>query len=342
MLRTWDFLSGGSNVKSESFDALDHAAVSASKGLIGCVDGSPGRSPQLRAPVGLWRNLAERDGGLARDRVDFRSATVELERPQKWLSKQGERGNRDRGEKEKLDPEWPAEPDSHEQADGDRAESKKRDVQPGTHCFDRQQYESGEDPEPPRHGVRPFLWNWEDESEEKNNVICSKAPEKSEEVKIIGDFLAKALIRLKMGAMAQDLNEERRVLVADDDLMIRKMIIKVLEREGYAVEEAKDGAEAIEHCQTGSFDAILLDMMMPRIDGFHVLEWMREHRPDLIDRVLVMTAFTRTAAQRTTSQIPIVYKPFDLHDLVEQVRERAEAARKGSITPDVPESDASI
>ena len=145
-----------------------------------------------------------------------------------------------------------------------------------------------------------------------------------------------------MGAMAQDLNDERRVLVADDDLMIRKMIIKVLEREGYAVEEAKDGAEAIEHCQTASFDAILLDMMMPRIDGFHVLEWMRENRPDLIDRVLVMTAFTRTAAQRANSQIPIVYKPFDLHDLVEQVRERVETARKGSATPDVPESDASI
>ncbi|HUP65716.1 MAG TPA: response regulator [Thermoanaerobaculia bacterium] len=141
--------------------------------------------------------------------------------------------------------------------------------------------------------------------------------------------------------MAENHNQ-RRVLVADDDLMIRKMIIKVLEREGYAVEEAKDGADAIEHCQANSFDAILLDMMMPRIDGFHVLEWMRENRPDLIDRVLVMTAFTRTAAEQANTEIPIVFKPFDLHDLVEQVRERVEMARNGSAAPDGPESDASI
>lgn len=116
-----------------------------------------------------------------------------------------------------------------------------------------------------------------------------------------------------------------RVLVADDDVMIRRLIARTLERESYAVEEARDGAEAIEKCAGDAPPAvILLDMMMPRIDGGGVLEWMREHHPELLRRVVVMTAFTRTAAEMAEKYCPVIYKPFDLADLVAAVRERAD------------------
>ncbi len=119
-----------------------------------------------------------------------------------------------------------------------------------------------------------------------------------------------------------------RVLVADDDVMIRRLIARALERESFAVEEAKDGAETIEKCAEGSppYSVILLDMMMPRIDGGGVLEWMREHKPDLLRRVVVMTAFTRAAAEAAERYCPVIYKPFDLAELIAAVRERADYA----------------
>jgi CheY-like chemotaxis protein len=116
-----------------------------------------------------------------------------------------------------------------------------------------------------------------------------------------------------------------RVLVADDDVMIRRLIARTLERESYAVEEARDGAEAIEKCRSESPPTvILLDIMMPRIDGGGVLDWMRENQPHLIRRVVVMTAFTRAAAEVAERYCPVIYKPFDLAELVAAVRERAD------------------
>lgn len=116
-----------------------------------------------------------------------------------------------------------------------------------------------------------------------------------------------------------------RVLVADDDVMIRRLIARTLERERFVVDEARDGAEAIEKCASGSPPTvILLDMMMPRIDGGGVLDWMREHHPELLRRVVVMTAFTRAAAEIAERYCPVIYKPFDLEELVAAVRQRAD------------------
>lgn len=127
------------------------------------------------------------------------------------------------------------------------------------------------------------------------------------------------------GLTAASVDCENRILVADDDLMIRKMVARILEREGYQVDQAKDGAEAIEKCAESVYRVILLDMMMPRLDGMKVIEWLEEHRPNMIERVLVMTAFTRGAAERAEKICSVVYKPFDVHNLVEKVRERAAA-----------------
>ena len=127
------------------------------------------------------------------------------------------------------------------------------------------------------------------------------------------------------GMMAASVDYDNRILVADDDLMIRKMVARILEREGYQVDQAKDGAEAIEKCSESSYRVILLDMMMPRLDGMKVIEWLEEHRPEMVARVLVMTAFTRGAAEKAEKVCAVVYKPFDVHNLVEKVRERAAA-----------------
>ena len=66
-----------------------------------------------------------------------------------------------------------------------------------------------------------------------------------------------------------------RILVADDDEQMRRLLKMVLEREGYVVEEARDGLDALEHVETHPPDLVLLDVDMPRLDGFGVLQELR-------------------------------------------------------------------
>ncbi len=68
------------------------------------------------------------------------------------------------------------------------------------------------------------------------------------------------------------------VLVVDDDAMNRVMLSRLLTREGYAVTEANDGAAALELVDKHAFDLVLLDVMMPGIDGLQVLETLRKTR----------------------------------------------------------------
>ena len=62
-----------------------------------------------------------------------------------------------------------------------------------------------------------------------------------------------------------------RVLVVDDNATNRNVLCRRLERQGYAVEEAPNGEAALDRIATESFDVVLLDIMMPVMDGFEVL-----------------------------------------------------------------------
>ena len=66
------------------------------------------------------------------------------------------------------------------------------------------------------------------------------------------------------------------ILVADDEKEIRSLLRLYLENEGYAVEEAADGDEALAKLDSGAFSLCLLDIMMPGTDGYHVLKKLRE------------------------------------------------------------------
>lgn len=68
----------------------------------------------------------------------------------------------------------------------------------------------------------------------------------------------------------------RCILIADDDQDIRELLRLYLESEGYRVREAVDGAEALGAVKAGGIDLVLLDIMMPRIDGYQVLRRLRE------------------------------------------------------------------
>jgi DNA-binding response OmpR family regulator len=78
-----------------------------------------------------------------------------------------------------------------------------------------------------------------------------------------------------------------RILLADDDVELCEMLVEYLERDGFHVETAHDGAKALEKARSGDHDLIVLDIMMPEMSGLDVL---RELREDSLIPVLILTA----------------------------------------------------
>lgn len=69
-----------------------------------------------------------------------------------------------------------------------------------------------------------------------------------------------------------------KLLIVDDETSIREVIKNYAEFEGYFVSEASDGMEAVNICKTQDFDAIIMDVMMPKLDGFSACKEIRKHK----------------------------------------------------------------
>ncbi|WP_164171801.1 response regulator, partial [Stenotrophomonas maltophilia] len=72
-------------------------------------------------------------------------------------------------------------------------------------------------------------------------------------------------------------DERRLIMIVDDSVTVRKVTSRLLERQGYDVVTAKDGVDAIEQLENIKPDLMLLDIEMPRMDGFEVLNLVRHH-----------------------------------------------------------------
>jgi len=79
----------------------------------------------------------------------------------------------------------------------------------------------------------------------------------------------------------------KHILVVEDEKSLAKALMLKLTTVGFSVKVAYDGQEAVGLLASESFDLVLLDLIMPRMDGFAVLEWMR--REDKHPKVMVLT-----------------------------------------------------
>jgi CheY-like chemotaxis protein len=107
------------------------------------------------------------------------------------------------------------------------------------------------------------------------------------------------------------------ILVVDDDRDIRECIAEVLEDEGFRVEQAENGCEAIAKLDRTRPSLVVLDLMMPVMSGWEFLDHKRQ-RSDVADvPVIVATASfsENVAAER------VLRKPFEIDELVRAVRE---------------------
>jgi DNA-binding response OmpR family regulator len=86
-----------------------------------------------------------------------------------------------------------------------------------------------------------------------------------------------------------------RLLVVDDQAPIRRMLQRFLDVAGYEIEEAENGEEALDRIASGSFDLVLLDVMMPRLDGPSTLRRLREQAAYARLPVIMVTAVGEVA-----------------------------------------------
>ena len=81
-----------------------------------------------------------------------------------------------------------------------------------------------------------------------------------------------------------------RILVAEDEKLLNEMITKTLTQEGYCVDSCFNGEEALYFLRMGEFDAVIMDIMMPKIDGITAVKTMRANKDST--PVIFLTAKT--------------------------------------------------
>ena len=119
--------------------------------------------------------------------------------------------------------------------------------------------------------------------------------------------------------------EQTAVLVVDDDRSIAEVVRQALDDEGYAVSTAADGVEALERVASDHPALVVLDLMMPRLDGFGFLDRLREEANGSRPSVIVLSARSgpddiAQAIEKGASDF--LTKPFDLEELLLRVRLR--------------------
>ena len=104
------------------------------------------------------------------------------------------------------------------------------------------------------------------------------------------------------------------------------MVERVLRREKFEVDSARDGHEAIEKLTQNDYGTVLLDLMMPRIDGHGVLRYLEQERQAPKPWVIVMTANLEKASTTSAAKpvFRVLSKPFDIEQLVVHVNDAHE------------------
>jgi len=119
----------------------------------------------------------------------------------------------------------------------------------------------------------------------------------------------------------RETNGRARVLVVDDDGEMRALLVDVLSDEGYAVEQAANGAVALIRLRTESFAAIILDKNMPGLSGLDLLPGLRTICPDTV--VIMITAYGDVATYVDAMEkgaFEYVFKPFRMEELLRLLR----------------------
>lgn len=110
------------------------------------------------------------------------------------------------------------------------------------------------------------------------------------------------------------------VLIAEDDAAIRNLLSAVLKKQGFQIVAVEDGAAALRHIAAAPVDVLLLDLMMPRLSGWGVVDELVRRGSTLAERTIVLTAASDSDVARLPRTIRVMRKPFDIQQLVREIR----------------------
>jgi CheY-like chemotaxis protein len=118
---------------------------------------------------------------------------------------------------------------------------------------------------------------------------------------------------------------QKRFLVAEDDAGVRALMTALLSLSGMEAVQTANGSDAIDCLRRTSFDGVILDLMMPSMNGFEVLDFIRAERPHLESRTIVVTAAAdHTLRHFDASNVHVMMrKPFEVNELLGAVRKIA-------------------
>lgn len=122
------------------------------------------------------------------------------------------------------------------------------------------------------------------------------------------------------------INPLKKILLAEDEEVLRMLIVDTLEDEAYRIEEAADGGEAVDLLKNNRYDLVILDYMMPIYTGLEIIEKLRiaEANTDDHTKILMLSAKSQAYEQEKIIQAGADYfmaKPFSPMNLLELVEE---------------------
>jgi DNA-binding NtrC family response regulator len=128
---------------------------------------------------------------------------------------------------------------------------------------------------------------------------------------------------------------EVHILVVDDERNIRNNLCMVLEAEGYKVDKASNGDDALLRVKEGRYDIVFVDIQMPKMDGLELLRYLRGLRPKM--PVVMLTAYgtvRRAVEAMKLGAIDFIEKPFDPKNLLllcEEILQRQKIGMSGTV-----------
>ncbi len=124
-----------------------------------------------------------------------------------------------------------------------------------------------------------------------------------------------------------------RILVIEDEVQLADAVSEILKRNKYFVDTVYDGADGLDYALTGVYDCILLDVMLPKINGFEVLSNLRQEK--ISTPVIMLTAKSEVEDKITGldgGADDYITKPFNTNELLARIR--ATTRRKGELVDD--------
>ena len=112
-----------------------------------------------------------------------------------------------------------------------------------------------------------------------------------------------------------------KILLAEDEIDLNNVITRYLKKNGYSVDSVLDGEEALDYLEYGEYDLVILDIMMPKVNGFEVIKKLRDKGNHT--SVLMLTA--RDSADDKVKGLDLgaddyIVKPFDFNELMARIR----------------------